>query len=192
MPTAAGTVVRGDALAGNYAIDTTARWVGEFVSMKAGQEDATNPPTFGASLSGTIYTWRFPASSDVYLHAAWRVPNDYEEGTDIKPAVVWSPNGTNTGNCRWELTYSITNPGSAFPAETAVTRTDAASGTTDAPQISGFTDISGTGIERGAILEFTIARLGSDAGDTFTASANGHGVLFHYQRNATGSAEALE
>lgn len=101
--------------------------------------------------------------------------------------IHWSPSTTNTGNCYWAFDYSISNMLGVFAAPTTVFVTPAASGVVRTHQYTTIATIVGTGITAGAVMDFRIYRLGSNAADTFTGSAYLHVVGLHIEKDKLGS-----
>jgi hypothetical protein len=144
------------------------------------------PPTWTV-WNGTLYAPEFIDAATTDLHGSFEVLHDYKDGTDLKFHIHWSPSTTNAGNCKWGLDYSIVNIDGTFASPTTVTITPAASGVVRKHSLTDLATITGTGLTKGAIIDFRIYRLGLDAADTFTGSAYLHNVGIHYEIDKLGS-----
>jgi hypothetical protein len=144
------------------------------------------PPTWTV-WNGTLYAPEFIDAATTDLHGSFEVLHDYKDGTDLKFHLHWSPSTTNAGNCKWGLDYSIVNIDGTFASPTTVTITPAASGVVRKHSLTDLATITGTGLVKGAIIDFRIYRLGLDAADTFTGSAYLHNVGMHYEIDKLGS-----
>jgi hypothetical protein len=154
-------------------------------SLRAG----ATPPTWTA-WNGTLYAPEFINAATTDLHGSFELLHDYKQGSDLDFHIHWSPSTTNAGNCKWGLDFSIVNIDGTFAAPTTITITPAASGTVLKHSLTSFGTISGAGLTIGAVIDFRIYRLGSDAADTFTGSAFLHNCGMHYEVDTMGSKTA--
>lgn len=169
-------------------IDTgTGEWNDLRVSLSTGKPN-TSPPTFSTFRNG-VQAWAFGPSVTEQLYFEAQMPHGWVIGSEVRPHIHWSPgNSTNAGSVVWELEYTWQNAANeVFPATTVVTATQAAAGAAYAHQIASFPAVSGTGKRESSVFLCRIARLGGNAGDTFTGSAFGISVDFHYMAQSLGS-----
>jgi len=157
-------------------------WMIAAHSLRAG----ATPPTW-APWNGTLYAPEFIDAATTDLHGSIELLHEYKQGSDIEIHIHWSPSTINTGNCKWGLDYSIVNIDGTFAAPTTITITPAASGVVRKHSLTSFGTISGTGLTIGAVINFRIYRLGTDAADTFTGSAFLHNVGCHHECDTIGS-----
>jgi len=129
------------------------------------------------------------ADSTEYLHFIAQMPHSWSIGTDVDVHIHWSPATTNTGDVIWKLKYSVGEIGAAFSAADSFYITDAGDGTALLHQYLDLGDIPGATIGTGvsSIIMGQLCRVGEDAADTFTGTAYGIEIDFHYQIDAPGS-----
>jgi len=171
-------------------IDTgEGEWNDLRVSLSTGIPN-TSPPTFGTFRNG-VQAWAFGAGSTEQLYFEAQMPHGWVIGSEVRPHIHWSPgNSTNTGAVVWELEYTWQNAGDeVFPATTTVTVQQVAAGVAYAHQIASFPPVDGTGKRESSVFLCRIARVGGSGEDTFTGSAFGISVDFHYQAAALGSTD---
>jgi hypothetical protein len=143
------------------------------------------PPTWTA-YNGTLYAPEFINAATTDLHGSFELLHNYLDASNLEFHIHWSPSTTNTGNCYWGIDYSISNMLAVFPAATTVLVAAAGSGVVRTHQYTTLATITGTGLTKGATIDFRIYRLGGDALDTFTGSAYLHNVGLHYTVGSTG------
>ena len=117
--------------------------------------------------------------------ASWSipVPADWDGSSDIIVKIIWAPSDGGAGNVEWRLEYkslSLTELASA--ASTNVDYTQAAAGTTDEMQSTGFElAIPGSAIAAtDEVMVINAVRRGSAAGDTYAGKAHVHLVKYSY------------
>ena len=135
--------------------------------------------TFLVSMRGYL----FSAAATNELIYCLVLPFDYREGTDIYPFVQWTTTGTNAGNVRWCIEYTVVkgyNQG-VLPATTTVAITPAASGTVNQLMTSEFAAITGTNFEPDTLMWMRVYRDGSNGADTCTDTAFLFAVGVHHQ-----------
>lgn len=137
-----------------------------------GSTGAGTAPTITVLQSG-IRKWGFSASATNEMIFALSLPTDYAEGTDLYPYVSWTTTGTNTGNVRWGIEYTMVKGWSqaAFPANTTAYVLSAGSGVALTPVTAEWAAISGTNLEAGSIVVCRMFRDGSNGADDQTGVA---------------------
>lgn len=148
------------------------------ISAHVLQAGAT-PPTW-AAYNGTLYAPEFINAATTDLHGSFEILHNYLDGSSFELHIHWSPSTTNTGNCYWGIDYSISNMLAVWPAPTTALVAAAASGVVGTHQYTTMAAITGTGLTKGATIDFRIYRLGNNVLDTFTGSAFLHNVGLHY------------
>lgn len=129
-----------------------------------------------------IQTWDFTSTAaDEHIQFIWSPPEEWDAGT-IRIKFKWS-HATGTGNVRWGA--QATSLANSDPIDvvwgTIQERTDANETNNDIIQ-SAFTPaitIAGAPV-KGEYVQFRILRSGSDAADTFTATARLHEIIIEY------------
>jgi len=121
------------------------------------------------------------------LSGVIEILHGYVEGSDLRPHVHWAPTTTGTGNVKWQMEYTIANADGTFSTPTTITITDAAGGTAWQSLVAEFATISGTGLEIGAQVHFSIFRDPSDVADTYAGDALLSSVGVHVQVESAGS-----
>lgn len=153
--------------------------MGQFTSVTTGA-------IVSALVTGNIYAPAFPDAAVTVVCGSLSLPFGYEAGTDFIPFVMWMPNGTNTGTCRWELEYSGIKgyDQGVFPAATTITVDKAAStGTALRLYTTPFSAITGTAYEVGSSLIFRLSRNGTHGNDTLTQTAFVVGFGIYYKKS---------
>jgi len=150
-------------------------------------------PDFEDSGDG-LFAWGFDSDSDssYVLNFIAQLPHAYEQGTDLFPHIHWHPDGTNTGVVVWKIVYSIANIDGTFSTPDTLRVTDAGDGVALKHQLADFGHMDGTGITISAVIRGNIARMGDAADDTYTGTAYGLEIDFHYEICAPGSRTASE
>ena len=140
-----------------------------------------------AGTSSGVFLLSFSATQQEDIVFTVQLPHTYVEGTNIAPHIHWSPDGTDTGNCVWELEYTWQNVNGTYGDTVVDTITVAADGVAGKHQVDEFTDISGTGKNVSAILVGRLSRVGDNGSDTLTDEAFLLAFDFHIQVNSIGS-----
>lgn len=112
-----------------------------------------------------------------------QMPHGYRPGSGIRPHVHFQQ--ASSAVTTWALEYKWFNPGAAVPA--SFTTITASSGifpyvSGNLHQISGFTEIDGTGMSLSSILLMKLYRTDSNPGDVLSFELD-----IHYQTIAPGS-----
>lgn len=155
------------------------------VDLGAIKPPASGPPTYTAYKGSEVAT--FSASATNTLNFRIQVPHSYKEGSDIFCHFHAAyPNG-NSGNSRWQLSYSWANVDTAFPTATTILATFAAPAVTDKSVIHNFGTISGAGKTISSVLLMSLARLGADGADTYASVIYGTSADIHFEKNTEGS-----
>jgi len=156
----------------------------DIIIQAANLRVGTTPPTF-ATFQDSIYGIKFINAQTDIVYGAFEIPHDYKEGTDLTIHLHWSPDSTDTGNCVWDMRYTIAAVNGTFGSEVTRSFTQAGSGTINAHQlVNANAVISGSGVVIGTIIAFALSR---PAGDAFTGDAFLHSVGVHYQIDTMGS-----
>ena len=155
---------------------------------------ANSEPDFEDRGDG-IFAWGFDADSDsaYVLNFIAQTPHKRKSGTEIEAHIHWSPSTTNTGSVRWRIVYSISSINGTFSAPDTLWVTDAADGTVNKHQLADFgllVDSDQLGIS--SMIMGNVSRIGEDAADTYTGSAYGYELDFHYEIDSPGSREETE
>ncbi len=165
---------------------------GAFQFAGAADPDVSDWQPGGA---GRIYkVYSFKTNDIVYFMV--QIPHDYEEGTDIRAHLHWTPRNRgaieNGNTVAWKADYSWANSDAAFPSSGTVDLTDTCPGVDDAHLKTPTVAISGTGKEISSMLVFALYK----DGGTWVGNAAGTppAILefdLHYERNTLGSNEEL-
>jgi len=140
-------------------------------------------PTF-AAFQDSIYGVKFINGQTDIIYGSFEIPHSYKEGTDLEVHLHWSPDSTNTGDCVFNMAYSIAGMGGTFGDEVPLSFTQAGSGTINKHQyVSANNHITGS-ITIGSIVVFALSR---PTGDDFTGDAFLHSIGVHYQQDTLGS-----
>ena len=117
-----------------------------------------------------------------------QLSHTWAHGTIIKPHVHFVLPAAATGDIKFQLSYSWANVNEVFPAPTVVTKVHTISvATPDTHLVTGLASIDGTGKNVSSILRVVLARLGSDAQDTFTGDVYAAEFDIHYQITHNGT-----
>ena len=151
-------------------------------------------PAFEEFTDG-LYTYKFDPTNadDESIHFATQMPHSYQEGSNFRAHVHWSPDTDDKGDIVWQLEYIIANIDGTFPGgATSIKVTVPADGTALKHQVAYFDgDIDGTGLLISHMLICRLTRLTSDSDDTFTGNACFLEFDFHFQKDMIGSHEEL-
>lgn len=148
-------------------------------------------PVFEDAGNGVLaYGFDADADSTEALHFMAQMPHSYKNGTDIDAHIHWMPSTTNTGNVIWKMKTYVASIDSVFIAIDSFYITDAADGTAFKHQYLDMGNIPGDTIAGvSAIITGWLSRVGEDAGDTYTGSAYGLEIDFHFEADGVGSPE---
>ena len=151
---------------------------------------ANSEPDF-EDMGNGAFAWGFDANADSAhtLHFIAQLPHRYTVGTDIEAHIHWSPSTTNTGNVRWKLTYRTATINGTISAAAYKWVVDAADGTAFKHQLAAFGTIDGSGLGISSMIIGRVARTGDIAADSYTGSAYGLEIDFHFQIDRPGSGE---
>ena len=149
---------------------------------------AANSPNWTAYRGCEVPAYSFSATNVLYF--TLQLPHAWKDGSPIEPHFHAAyPNG-NAGNSVWSLTYSWANIDGTFGAETTVTATFAAGGTTDKHVIHSFGALTATGKTGSSILLCSLSRLGGDAADTYASVIYTVSADFHVEKDKLGAPTA--
>ena len=155
------TVARLEASLGGPLAQMSISAVGEMYSAATPAAFATNwlaLPLPDAASTFVYYT--------LFLPPGW-------SGRTLTMKVMWAPSSTNTGNVLWQFITKdlIAGTTTTSGVTTSSTATSAGPGTTDMPVLVSATATL-AGVVTGDAVQVRIARVGGDAADTFTGTAN--------------------
>lgn len=143
-------------------------------------------PDRGTLAGGTIeYLFFDGVATTEEVSGAVEIDHDVRLAV-IKPHIHWFPTTTGAGNVKWNLTYTITNVGTAEPAETTISVTSAAGGAI-ASQMSNFPDIDVSSFTAGSQFCFRLWRNPADAADTYGADVGTKTFGLHVEIQSLGT-----
>lgn len=145
--------------------------------------DTSNMST--ATSVGGVGHPTFVDGSTTSMRFAAVLPNNYLNGTAIKLAALWSPTDGTAGNVVLRIRYSAAGGGETLPASTDQDKTVAAPAVDDRLTLTEWTDIPGSGLEKGDLILGVLQRVGADAADTYAAPVFGFPLL-KYQIDGSG------
>ena len=140
---------------------------------------------------GSIEAPAFSGTSTEQLSGSFEIPHDYNEGTDLRPHIHWSPSNTNAGDVKWQLEYTLACVGDAFPASTTVVAIDTSNQINRSHNVVEFGIIDGTNVQIGCMIQFRLFRDGGDAEDTYGSDAFLLSIGVHYEQNSDGSRDVF-
>lgn len=146
-------------------------------------------PVFEDAGNG-MWAFGFDADADSTeaLNFIAQIPHSWKQGTDIECHIHWMPSTTNTGNVLWKMKTFVASIDSVFVAIDSFYITDAADGVAFGHQYLDMGDIPGDTIAGlSAIVGGWLSRVGDS--DTYTGSAYGLEIDFHFEIDAPGSSE---
>jgi hypothetical protein len=148
---------------------------------------ASGAPTWVSFRGSEVLS--YAPNQDNTIHFAVELPHIFTPGTDISCHVHFVPTSTNTGDLRWEFTYSFANIGSVFPVETSVAAVVAVDGTQYKHQIADplFTFANPGDWDYGGIALCSLTRTGTHADDTYPDAVYNIAVVFHITQDRIGS-----
>jgi hypothetical protein len=141
-----------------------------------------------ATIDGRISTLSFDSSTFHGTGFSFRLPNDYLDGTDLKPYIVWAPADATSGTVVWYLDHLYAAVGGVLPSSTTESVTVDAPETSEELARKDMTDIPGSTFVRGGIVTGKVSRDGTS--DTYANNALLLGVGFEYQIQGNGSRNA--
>ena len=139
-----------------------------------------------------LFAWGFDSDSDSawVLNFTAQIPHKRSDSTSFDAHLHWQPDGTNTGNVVWKLVYSVANIGGSWTTLDTLRIVDPGNGVALQYQIIEFGTIDGSDTLRiSSGIVGNIARMGDAADDTYTGTAFGIEIDFHYQIDSPGSRE---
>ena len=137
-----------------------------------------------------IFAWGFDPDSDStwVLNFTAQTPHERKDSSTIEAHIHWQPDGTNTGSVVWKLVYSVANVNGEFTTTDTLRVVDPADGVTLKHQLIDFGEIAGSDTLRiSAAIMGHVGRMGDAADDTYTGTAYGIELDFHYQTDSPGS-----
>ena len=142
----------------------------------------------------TFKVYKFLKNDEV--HFTCQIPHNYQEGSDIKPHIHWTPcdrgvaeNGNTVG---WKIDYSWANTDAVFAASATVDLSHACSGTDDLHELTASGTITGTNKTISSILVIRLYRSDTNGDDTWVGAtaALSPAILefdIHYEIDSLGS-----
>jgi len=148
-----------------------------------------NVPDAVAWDSGTIYARAFDGNATTeQLFAGAELQHDYKEGTDLVFHIHWAPTTANSGNVKWQLTYTIERDNTGTIASGTLSAVDAADGTAWVPTRVDLGTVTGTSLQIGDQIQCRLFRDPSDGDDTYgDDAALAFTFGYHYEVNTLGS-----
>jgi len=145
----------------------------------------STPPIYQAFV-GSIFGVAFVDGQEDIVYGSFEIPHSYKENTELEVHLHWSPSTANTGECVFNMVYTIADMGGTFSAEQPITFAQNGSGIINKHQyITGSVKINGGSI--GQIVCFALRRNAGVGGDSFVGNAFLHNVGVHYQQDTLGS-----
>ena len=117
-----------------------------------------------------------------------QLPHAYMQASNIQFHIhITYPNG-NAGNSVWQMTHSWAAINAAFPTETTPTAVTIASpASVDTHKVHDVATLTGTGKSISSQVLCSLARLGTDASDTYDDYVYLTGADFHIVKDSLGS-----
>jgi hypothetical protein len=140
------------------------------VAVSQSQVDLAQGPQWTTYKGG--YVLEFITGQDKTIKFNVQLPHGWQDGSILRPHIHWVGANTNSGNVKWEFTYSWANVDAAFPTETALTMVLANETVlADKHRMDFWSNITGTGKTYSSMLICSVSRLGNDGQDTYSGSA---------------------
>jgi len=162
-------------------------WAVQFMAAMEMQELAaytqSNP-------TGTIRFWNLSPSSTSVWYGGRTLPNNYKDGTDIIPFMVWMPDDAAAGDVRLRYAAAIPNANGSM-SETLLYATAPTPEVTNKRVTTEFSALDGANLRKGDPVVVGTARLGGDAADTYPEECYFIGAGFKYQAEGLGTPEAF-
>jgi hypothetical protein len=160
-------------------------WDDVVVSLGNIKAPAADPPTWTAYRGGELPLFGATATNVLYFNA--QIPHSYKEAGDLSFHVHVAYPNANTGDSRWQVTYSWANIDGTFGAQTTVAVTVAAPGVADSHTLHHIATITGTGKTISSCLICSLSRLGADGADTYASGIYAVSADFHVEKDTIGS-----
>lgn len=142
-------------------------------------------PDIGTVGAGTIKHLLFDGISTTEdVHGHKEINHDIKLDV-LKPHLHWIPTTTDSGNVKWNLTYSITNNGDS-DSETTISVVTAAPGAVQST-FSAFPDIDVSSFTAGAQFSFRLFRDPTDGDDTYAHDVATKSLGLHAERQSLGT-----
>jgi hypothetical protein len=152
---------------------------------------AGTAPTWTAFV-GNTYLYAFAVNDEAY--GAQEILHEYKEGTDLEAHLHWVTNGLEGVDkaVKWEVEYTMSNIGDAFPATSTMSaEATILANTPDRTHVyTDLADITGTGVEIGNYIVFRVKRIAA-VGTAPVADPFALTVGFHIKQNTEGSRTEL-
>jgi hypothetical protein len=130
-----------------------------------------------------------PDADDLYV-GGWIAPNNYVNGSTLKPFLIWFQAGPGLGNLLFSIDIFPVPIGSAIADYEHYTFELAAADNTAHARMVEFDDIVCPEIVKGTPVKFIVSREGADADDDFADWALVMGVGWKYQVEGIGHERA--
>mgnify|MGYP001113748323 CR=1 FL=1 len=176
----------------NYLNGQFLRYDDEKTYITAVKLSASKPPTWVAYKGSQVLAFsdQAIAGNEEYIYFPIQLPHGWNTESSLYAHVHWvGETAVEDEQVRWRLTYSWSDIGSVFPAETTVYSDDRVSDVQDTHQVTGFSAISGAGhTGLSSILLCSLSRNSSAPTDNYAGySAYLIDVDFHIQVDRIGS-----
>jgi len=116
-----------------------------------------------------------------------QLPHAYMLASAVEFHIHITYPATSAGNSVWQMTHSWAAIDGTFPAETTPTATTIAAAAADTHKVRNIATMSGTGLGISSQVLCSLARLGTDAADTYNDYIYLTGADFHIVKNTIGS-----
>lgn len=151
---------------------------------------ANSEPDF-ENMGNGAFAWGFDANADSThaLHFMAQLSHRYKVGPNLIAHIHWSPPTTNTGVVRWKLSYWLASIDGTMAGPYYFWVNDAGDGTAYKHQLANFGTINGSTLGVSSMIIGRVARVGTAAADTYTGSAYGWEIDFHFEIDSPGTRE---
>lgn len=180
----------GNAKADTFELNTSVDEIVR-VGLLLGRPPSTGGATFGTvntngsgSLGVGAFLFASGATNSVYFTA--ELPNSIEASSIVSPRIMWLSTTANSGDVMWGLEYSMDVKGQQSNSTTVDTIISTAPSATKYLTEAKFSDITGSNVKAGTVLNCRLYRIGGDASDTYPDDAAALSMVFKYKKNKLG------
>lgn len=177
----------GDTRARNFAGGADAFWEDlRFPAAAIQLNPANTHPALDTEIPGRSYR---NGETDTQI-VMMQLPHSWLEGSVLKPHVHWQKTTSAAGNVVWSLSYQWSSTGKVLEDAIVLSASVPTVSDQDTANLHAFTplgDISTAGRKISDMLLMKLSRLGSDAADTYEATARLIEFDVHYQASTAGS-----
>lgn len=108
------------------------------------------------------------------------IPNDYSEGSDIYPYVIWTPTSADTGNVVWEIIASWTDMTGVVAYSDTLTLTSVVDSVASKLFVQQVESLDGSDKDAVSLVQLQVSRLGGASADTYDDTVGLRGVSLVY------------